>query len=123
MEGPSLASVHREYDLGEGSGAIKTTLFRLTGTEPLIVEPARLKLFATGNAQAEKAEVMEYVVRRHCEVDGDDAADAVVLAIIAHALRYKFRCETRAQAEVLFALKSGRVPAKRRSRGSKRPNI
>lgn len=125
IEGPSLGSTHREYDLGEGSGVLKLGLFRIAeGEEPVIIEPTRLKLFATGRGDADKEEVMEYVVRNHGAVDGTDAADAAVIALIVHGLRYKTRPATRAQAEVLFAMRTASTtPRKKVSRGTKRINM
>lgn len=115
IEGPSLGSIHREYDLGEASGAIKSWFYETAQVEPQVVEPARLKLYAAGNGQAEKPEIMQYVVRElGFQVDGDDAADAAVLAHISFALAVKVRPSTRDQAEVLQALRQPH-PARRRA--------
>lgn len=124
IEGPSLGSVHREYDLGEASGAIKSWVCERHDLEPQVVEPARLKLYATGNGQADKAAVMEYVVRRlGYPVDGDDAADAIVLAHISFALAVKERPATRDQAEVLRALRHPEPPGRRAARRTRSNNI
>lgn len=117
IEGPSLGSTHREFDLGEASGVVKLWLLSHTQEEPQVVAPAQLKLFATGNAQASKDEVQEYVTARFDqEVDGDDAADAAVLAEIAWYLTTKARPRTRVQAEVLHALRNPRPPVRRTNR-------
>jgi Holliday junction resolvasome RuvABC endonuclease subunit len=100
MEGPSLNSTHREFDLGEISGVVREYLYRHTRREPIIVEPTRLKKFATGNGAATKEEII-YAVNHHWKFPlpkrSDNAADAAALAMFArivhqpqHATR---RCE------------------------------
>lgn len=125
IEGPSLGSEHREYDLGEASGAIKSWIYETFEVEPQVVEPARLKLYATGNGQSGKPEIVKYVVRGlGFPTDSDDAADAAVLAHIAFALAVKGRPATRVQAEVLKALRDpdpGKKRVKRRT--STTPNV
>jgi Holliday junction resolvasome RuvABC endonuclease subunit len=124
IEGPSLGSTHREYDLGEASGVFRGWLFEATDEEPWVVEPARLKLYATGNGAADKAAVLQYVVRElKYPVDGDDAADAAVLAHIAFALGSKVRPSTRDQAEVLHGLRKAAPTKRRAARRSKTLNI
>lgn len=114
IEGPSLNSSHREYDLGEGSGVLKLWLMENTGQEPWIVAPTQLKLFATGDAHATKEVVQRYVEERFAQkVDGDDASDAAVLAEISWYLGTGARPKTRAQAEVLHALKNPRPHVRR----------
>jgi Holliday junction resolvasome RuvABC endonuclease subunit len=106
IEGPSLGSVHREFDLGEGSGALKAALYHYSPVEPVVVEPTRLKKFATGNAQADKAEVI-HAVKRVCNLDlgsDDDAADAYMLARLAWALDHKVLLTRRCELEVVSAL-------------------
>jgi len=116
IEGPSLGSVHREFDLGEGSGALKAALYNYWPVEPLVVEPTRLKKFATGNAQADKAEVLHAVksVFGLDLGDDDDAADACMLARLAWALDHKSSLKRRCELEVVSDLLTPKL--KRRPR-------
>lgn len=124
IEGPSLNSTHREYDLGEASGAIKSWFYENGEVEPQVVEPARLKLFATGDGSANKDAVVQYVVRElRYPVEGDDAADAAVLARIAFALAAKVRPATRDQAEVLRGLRQPTAPKRRGTRRTATINV
>lgn len=119
VEGPSLNSTHREYDLGEASGVIRGYVYERFGLEMQVVEPARLKLFATGNGQASKKSVVAYAVRHKPGLgdEDDDEADAIVLGEMAWALEHPKRRPTRAQAEVLHALKAPKTPSPRRTMG------
>lgn len=106
IEGPSLGSAHREFDLGEGSGALKVALYNYSPVEPVVVEPTRLKKFATGNAQADKSEVL-HAVKSVLGLDlggDDDAADACMLARLAWALDHKDALKRRCELEVVSAL-------------------
>lgn len=124
IEGPSLGSTHREYDLGEASGVLKSWLYELYEVEPQVVEPTRLKLYATGSGSAGKDLVMQYVVRDlQFPVADDDAADAAVLAHIAFALATKVRPATRDQAEVLRGLRTPPATKRRISRRNGLPNL
>lgn len=105
LEGPSLASVHREFDLGEASGVVRLALYHLYPVEPLVIPPKQLKLFATSRGDADKDEVLNAVNKQWgCTLTDDNEADAVVLAQIARAVHLKTRCATRKQAEVVHAL-------------------
>ncbi len=87
IEGPSLGSTHREFDLGEASGVAKLALNLFWGNEPFVVEPVRLKYFATGHWQAEKEDVIHAVKSLWgCALDNDNVADAYVLARIAYGM-------------------------------------
>lgn len=121
IEGPSLGSEHREYDLGEASGVLKLWLYEATGAEPWVIEPARLKKWATGNGGASKELVRQYVVRRtgfEIAEDDLDASDAAALALLAYSLSSQGRPQTRVQAEVQLAL---RAPARKKSKS--RPSV
>lgn len=124
IEGPSLNSEHREYDLGEMSGAVRSWFYENGEVEATVVEPARLKLYATGNGQATKDLVRQYVVRDlRFPVESEDAADAAVLAHIAFALASKVRPATRNQAEVLRDLRAPRPQVRRARRRTKTLNV
>lgn len=108
IEGPSLKSQHREFDLGEGSGAAKLILFRasLGSAEPLVVPPTQLKLYATGNGNTGKDDVIHWVKEAWgYNVGGDDdAADSFALAHLARALDLggvKRRCEAQVVHDIL----------------------
>jgi Holliday junction resolvasome RuvABC endonuclease subunit len=121
IEGPSLGSTHREFDLGEASGALKVAVFEAAGVELQVIEPTRLKKFATGNGQASKAEVIHAVkVVFGIDLgDDDDSADALMLARLAWALDHKDELRRRCELEVVTALQRGKP--KRRSRAGRDP--
>lgn len=115
VEGPSLASVHREFDLGEVSGVVRCAIYLLWTVEPLVVAPAQLKLFATGVSSADKAAVVNAVNQLWgTTLDNDNEADAVVLAQIARAEHQHLRCATRKQAEVIAALRASTLKPRKR---------
>lgn len=117
VEGPSLGSIHRGFDLGEASGVVKVWATLRYGLFPLVVTPSQLKLFATGNgATKDKGPVVQYAVRRFNHpftLEANDAADASVLAEIGFLLFSGARPGTRAQAEVVRALKNPAPPLRR----------
>ena len=103
IEGPSLGSTHREFDLGEGSGVLKRAVYHYGAVEPIVIAPTRLKLFATGKAQAEKVDVL-HAVKNQFGLDlknNDDAADALMLAYLAWALDHSSQLTRRSQLEVV----------------------
>lgn len=122
IEGPSIGSIHREFDLGEASGAAKLALFRasLGSFEPVVVPPTQLKLYATGNGASDKAGVIHAVKREwgHDVGDDDDAADSYALAHLARALDLgagRRRCEAQVVHDILHpdAGKAARVKHRR----------
>lgn len=123
LEGPSLQSTHREYDLGEASGVLRQWLYEVTSREPWVVAPTQLKKFATGHGQAEKETIyQEFVLRRLGFVtDSLDVSDAVVLARMAWQEVSGVRPLTRVQAEMIKALE--RPVKARRARDAKPPNV
>lgn len=116
IEGPSLGSTHREFDLGEASGALKAAIYNYASVEPAVVEPLRLKKFATGKPQATKSEMIHAVkaVGGPDLGDDDDAADAYMLARLAWALDNQSsltrRCELEVVQSMLEAKPARRVP-------------
>lgn len=106
IEGPSLKSIHREFDLGEGSGVLKAAIYNYSSVEPVVVEPTRLKKFATGKPQAAKAEVLHAVkaVGGPDLGDDDDAADAYMLARLAWAFDNQSSLTRRYELEVVQSL-------------------
>lgn len=104
IEGPSLGSTHREFDLGEISGVCRCLAARAWGVEATVVPPTQLKLFADGNGRAED---LIHAVKRHWGIDvgeDDNAADAYALARIARALVHgpgPRRCEAEVVRDIL----------------------
>lgn len=126
IEGPSLQSEHREYDLGEGSGAIRSLVYELAGIEMAVVPPSVLKKYATGNGGADKKAMIQYAVRDYGVALGegeDDAADAAHLAHLAYSLTWPSRPATRHAAEVLKALRAPARPKPRAKRIDHTRNI
>ena len=113
MEGASYGSVHREFDLGEASGVVRAYLYTVTHREALIVTPALLKKFATGNGLATKEDVLHAVqtIYGHDFEVRDDVADAFVLARISRAHASPKILTRRCELEVLRTLAT---PAKSR---------
>ena len=115
VEGASFGSVHREFDLGGAQAAVLIALaaFKVPTT---IVPPVLVKKFATGNAQAEKADIVNSVATTwHTSLTSHDEADAYVLAQIARSLDTN-RYDTRAQCEVVHRLNTPKVPRSKRLR-------
>lgn len=102
MEGASLGSVHREFDLGSAFGVVQYAAFRYYGIEPVIISPSQVKQYGTGRGQATKEEML-YAVRTAFSfpTDDDNIADAVVLAHIARSIHTQIPCSTRVQQEVV----------------------
>lgn len=104
LEGPSLDSMHKEFDLGEVSGVVKATLYSL-GPEPLVVAPASLKVFTTGNSSAFKEDMIN-AVKEFWGYDpggNDNVADALALARVAYAVGTN-KVGRRCEADTLVAL-------------------
>lgn len=104
IEGPSLGSTHREFDLGEISGVCRCLAAREWGLEATVIPPTQLKLFASGNGREED---LIHAVKRHWGVDvgtDDNAADAYALARLARALVHgpgPRRCEAEVVRDIL----------------------
>jgi crossover junction endodeoxyribonuclease RuvC len=84
VEGPSYGSVggtaHDRSGLWHRVVARPLSL----GIDVVEVPPSNVKKYATGNGAADKDKVLAAVIRRypHVDVDGNDVADALVLAAI-----------------------------------------
>ena len=119
LEGPSLGSTHREFDLGEVSGVVRQAVYHSWSIEPLVVAPTQLKLFATGNSSSDKDAVVNAVNKQWgIDTSNDNVADAVTLAQIARAAHLGIRCATRRQMDVVAALINPPKPAPRQRRKS-----
>jgi crossover junction endodeoxyribonuclease RuvC len=81
IEGPSFGSPGRQHEMGGLWWLITRALWRRSRPYA-VVEPSKLKRYATGKGNASKDEVLSAVVRRYpmADVNGNDVADALVLA-------------------------------------------
>lgn len=80
IEGPSLNSNHREFDLGEISGVLKADFFT-KGIDLVVVPPTTLKKFVTGKGQASKEQMLYSVNQKYqLSLTDDNIADAFGLA-------------------------------------------
>lgn len=131
LEGPSLDSTHREFDLGEASAVAKLAVYFATGSkEPVVVAPMQLKKFICGTTGATKQDVIDAVKQTYGFTTGNDnIADAFVLARIALHLHLGTYPPSRPATEVLAALRfssAPKTPAKRASsktRSKTGPNL
>ena len=120
MEGPSYASVHDSFKMGEAYGVTKFAVYDACRVEATVVAPTRLKLYATGDGSADKDDVI-HAVKQHWlhDVHGDDnAADSFALAHLARALVIgpgRRRCEAQVVHDILHpdANKTVRVKHRR----------
>lgn len=115
IEGPSLGSVHREFDLGEVSGVLRALALEAFDVDLLVVPPATLKKFVAGHGGADKDSMIYFVKSRWGVACADDnEADAVGLAQFARATHlHEFR--TRAGAEAVLARARPKARRPRRS--------
>lgn len=113
MEGQSYGSEGQIDQLGQASGIVKVSLFKRYNISPLVVPPATLKKFVTGNGQADKSMMMRATkVYWDLEVDNDDLCDAHGLARVAqefYAPRSGYRHQVEAVASLRRTRKSKRV--------------
>ncbi len=77
----SFQSVNKAFSLGELGGVYKLALFELTGSEPHLVPPGKLKQFAVGTGAASKETMVEQADKegfQYC--NSHDLVDAYFLA-------------------------------------------
>lgn len=91
LEGPSFGSARPGQSRGhwERGGlwwCIRLELYR-RGIPVAQIPPANVKIYATGNGRADKAEVMLHLVRRFplLMIDGEDTADAFAIVAMCAA--------------------------------------
>lgn len=113
LEGYSYDSVGRVFELGEIGGVVKVLLHE-SGIEYVVVPPAQLKKFATGNSSASKEDMIAHARNQDCIVADDNQADAFFLARIAHTY-IRGGATRRCEMEVLHALRNP-TPKKSRRR-------
>jgi len=114
-EGYAYEGVGRVFQLGEIGGVVQLTLHE-AGVPAVSVAPVALKKFATGSPKADKDEMLAAARRDGAEARDDNQADAFFLARIAFHLATEVQPRTRAQTEVLHALKNPKVKTSRRVR-------
>lgn len=99
LEGYSIASVNRSFDLGEVGGLVRLCLLD-NGIPFIVVPPTSLKLFVTGNGQASKEQMQRAVLAKwNQNITQDDACDAYGLAHAARVFltgKASHRCELEA---------------------------
>lgn len=108
IEGYSVNSQDRPFDLGSAFGVAGLAAYDYTGAEPLVVPPASLKLFAVGNGNAPKEDLLSSV-KSELGVDlggADDEADAVCLARFAFVATTR-RATKRHEADAVTAVMRG----------------
>jgi Holliday junction resolvasome RuvABC endonuclease subunit len=111
LEGYSYDSVGRVFELGEIGGVVKVLLLE-AGIEYVVVPPALVKKFATGNASASKDDMTSCARDAGCVVADDNQADAYFLARIAQAY-VRGGATRRCELEVLHTLRN---PSEKKSR-------
>jgi Holliday junction resolvasome RuvABC endonuclease subunit len=111
LEGYSYDSVGRVFELGEVGGVLKVLLHE-RNIEYVVVPPALLKKFATGNASASKEDMVDAAKQRGCAAADDNQADAFFLAHVARAY-IRGGAPRRCELEVLHALRN---PSAKKSR-------
>lgn len=86
IEGFSVGSTNRPFDLGEVSGTIRVAFYREHKQELKVVPPCNLKKFACNLSHAPKNVILSSVKSQWgYDTQDDNIADAIVLAQMARA--------------------------------------
>jgi Holliday junction resolvasome RuvABC endonuclease subunit len=120
IEGYSMGSVNRPFDLGEVGGIIRLTLTE-NDVPYEIVPPVQVKQFATGATGASKEAMITAAQALGASPATDDEADAFFLARIARAYHSKVEMSRR-EMDVIHALKNPKTRAHRKKPRKLIPN-
>lgn len=117
QEGYSYNSTSQHFALGEVGGALKLVAHDLR-VPCLVVPPATLKKFATGDPQAKKDAMLEAAraATGRASLDDDNQADAYFLAVVAWHVGTERQPKYRAQLEALHTLQHPTKTRRRRVR-------
>lgn len=88
LEGYSMGSVNRPFDLGEVGGIIRLVLAE-NHVPYVVAAPVLVKMFATGNTGASKEAMIKAAKAAGASPDNDNEADAFFLARVARAYHSK----------------------------------
>jgi len=104
LEGYSMESVNRSFDLGELGGLVRLVLHD-AGIPFVVVAPTQLKQFISSDGSATKEKMRQAVLDKWgMDFEQDDECDAFGLAQVARAIHMNIG-STRAQLEVLKKLR------------------
>jgi Holliday junction resolvasome RuvABC endonuclease subunit len=116
MEGQSYNSDGQIDQLGQIAGVVQTFIIDRFGMEPMVVPPAVLKKFVTGNGNATKTQMMRKTYDFwKVPIDDDDICDAHGMARIARQLH----CKTTTIRHQIESLKSLTTKKRRKRRVKK----
>ena len=117
IEGYAFARPNQAHQIGELGGMIRM-LMTARGENWIEVAPSALKKFATGKGNAPKELILQQVYKRWgVEFDDNNLADAFTLAKVGQAyLLPECAGLTAFQAEVLAALRGGKVKKSRKAK-------
>jgi len=105
LEGYSMESVNRSFDLGELGGLVRLVLHD-AAIPFAVVAPTSLKQFVSGDGSATKELMRQAVLKKWgMDFDQDDECDAYGLAQVARSLHLNVGT-TRAELEVLKKLRN-----------------
>lgn len=104
IEGYAMAAQNRPFDLGEAGGVLRLVLTQAS-IPYVVVPPALVKKYVTGNGQATKKQVQDCIERNWgLRIVQEDQADAYGMARLAEALatgvtQYPFQLDVLAKIQ------------------------
>jgi crossover junction endodeoxyribonuclease RuvC len=105
LEGYSIRSVNRPFDLGEVGGLVRLALYDAS-IPFIVVAPTQLKKFVTGDGDASKEKVQEWLRKKwNVDLSQDDQADAFGLAQVARVYRTR-QTTYRSELEVVTTIEA-----------------
>lgn len=103
LEGYSVNSVNRPFDLGEVGGLVRLALHD-AHVPFIVVTPTQLKKFVTGSGASDKEALQKWVAKKwEVTLTQDDQADAFGLAQVARVFSTK-ATPYRSELEVVMAI-------------------